>query len=85
MRLYRMAVTGGKPQRLAGDRGAVTAFSVGRAGAIVYAMSTPFDVAQLYFSDGRGRERKLTDLNADIFRDREIASVDVIHVHQQRQ
>ncbi len=76
VRLYRMPATGGKPEIVVGGRGDVGAWSVGRGGLIAYALATPEDMAQLYIQTGSGPARRLTDLNAEVLRGKEIAPVE---------
>jgi dipeptidyl aminopeptidase/acylaminoacyl peptidase len=76
VRLYRMPFDGGKPEAVIAERGTVGGFSVGRGGLLAYVLATPSDAGQLYIREGRGPARKLTDLNAELMRDKEIASVE---------
>jgi len=68
----------GQPQTVVNDVGTVDDFSPGRAGTVAYALTTTGDMAELYIKTGVGAPRKLTDLNADILRGKQIASVDSI-------
>jgi dipeptidyl aminopeptidase/acylaminoacyl peptidase len=74
--LYRSPIIGGDPQKLIGDPGTVGAFSVRKDGAIAYSHSSPTDLAQLYLKDGEGAPRKLTDLNAPVLGDAQIAQTE---------
>jgi dipeptidyl aminopeptidase/acylaminoacyl peptidase len=58
------------------DVGTVDDFSPGPAGAVAYALTTPTDMSELYIKPAAGPTRKLTDLNADILRGKQIAPVD---------
>jgi dipeptidyl aminopeptidase/acylaminoacyl peptidase len=73
VRLYRSPVAGGTPQRVVGEPGTVGAVSVGPGGQVAYAMATPNDLAQLYLLSGTGPAKKLTDLNAEALRGKDIA------------
>src|SRR5262245_32866375 len=73
VRLYRVPVTasgGGKPEVLVNDRGTVGSFSAAK-NTIAYTLATPSDQPALYVAG-----RKLTDLNAALFRDKPIAEVE---------
>lgn len=70
-RLYRASLTGGAPRVVVRQPGAVGGFSVGRNGLVAYALATPSDTAQLFLAS-----RQLTDLNAEMLRDRQIAPVE---------
>jgi dipeptidyl aminopeptidase/acylaminoacyl peptidase len=76
VRLYRMRIAGGKPEAVVAELGSVSSFSIGRGGLIAYVLSTPSDSGQLYLGDNGAAPRKLTDLNADLFRDKQIAPVE---------
>jgi dipeptidyl aminopeptidase/acylaminoacyl peptidase len=43
---------------------------------VAYAFAGPGDLAQLYWKEEKGTARKLTDLNADVLRDKQIAEVE---------
>jgi dipeptidyl aminopeptidase/acylaminoacyl peptidase len=73
VRLYRMPANGGKPEAVVGERGRVGPFSVGKGGTIAYVFSGAADPPALYLKAGSGAATKLTDLNADLFRGKEIA------------
>ena len=75
-RLYRVAAGSGAPQAVVRELGSVSAVSVGPKGQVAYALATPQDMAQLYLLAGSGPARKLTDLNADILRGKELAGVE---------
>lgn len=75
VRLYRMPVNGGKAQPVVTAPGIVGAFSVGKRGTIAYVYSSPTDAAALYLKTAGAEARQLTDLNADLFRGKEIAPV----------
>jgi dipeptidyl aminopeptidase/acylaminoacyl peptidase len=75
--LYRFPASG-QPSRLIASPGRVDDFSLARDGAIAYVYAGPKDSGQLYWQDGRGASRQLTDLNADVLRGVEIAPVESI-------
>jgi len=53
-KLYRLPVSGGKPEVVAGtDNSSVGAWSIARNGAIAYTLSTAGDEAELYVQSGR--------------------------------
>jgi dipeptidyl aminopeptidase/acylaminoacyl peptidase len=77
VRLYRQPVEGGKAEVIVNERGSVGAFSPGKAGAIVYAFSSPSDTPELYVKNGGGAAAKqLTDLNAEVLGGKQIAGVE---------
>ena len=84
VRLYRMRIAGGKPEPVVAEPGSVSSFSIGLGGVIAYVLSTPSDSGQLYLGGNGAAPRKLTDLNADLFRGKEIAPVELFHLCQQR-
>lgn len=69
--LYRTALSGGTAEAVVRRPGTVGAFSVGRNGQLAYTFSSPTDTAQLYLGT-----TQLTDLNAALLREREIAPVE---------
>ena len=76
MRLYRKPYPDGTPELVIGDRGSVASFSVSRKGDIAYAYSSASDQAELHVRDASGAARKLTDLNAELMRGKELAPVE---------
>ncbi|MBK5292028.1 MAG: S9 family peptidase [Acidobacteriia bacterium] len=76
VRLYRMTVAGGKPETVIAERGAVGALSAGKGGTIAYVFSSPTDPPSLYLKTGAAPARRLTNLNDDLFRGKEIAPVE---------
>ena len=74
--LYRQPLASSTPQLVVGGLASVGAFSVGRAGLIAYALSTPQDTPQLYLQNGTGTARKLTNLNAALLQGTDIAPVE---------
>ena len=76
LRLYRLPAAGGKPEVVVGEPGRVEAWSLARNGALAYVHSGLRDLGQLRLRSGPGADRALTDLNASVLRDAEIASVE---------
>jgi dipeptidyl aminopeptidase/acylaminoacyl peptidase len=74
--LVRLPISGGKPEYVVQDTGAVGAWSVGKDGTIAYGFASPRDMAQLYLQSGSGAARQLTDLNAELFAGKQIAEVE---------
>ncbi|MBI3403120.1 MAG: S9 family peptidase [Acidobacteria bacterium] len=68
--LYRMAIAGGKPEMLVGERGSVGAHSMAKT-VLAYTLSTPSDQAELYVAG-----RKMTDLNASVLAGKRVADVE---------
>ena len=66
----------GHPETVVDNVGTVDDFSPGPGGAVAYALTTPTDMSELYIKPAAGPARKLTDLNADILRGKQIAAVD---------
>src|SRR5262249_23063556 len=62
-RLYRAAVSGGKPEAIVSERGTVGSFSMAKT-TLAYTFSTPGDQSELYVRVGTAAPRRLTDLNA---------------------
>lgn len=75
VRLYRLPVTGGPPEVIVSDAGAVTSWSVGKGHAIAYALHSPQDFPQLYLRIG-GTGQRLTDLNREVLQPKRIAEVE---------
>jgi dipeptidyl aminopeptidase/acylaminoacyl peptidase len=75
VRLYRAPIAGGRPEPLVAERGAIGAFSAAKD-TIAYTLATPTDLAQLYIRVGSAPARRVTDLNADILRNKRIAEVE---------
>src|SRR5262249_34147343 len=75
-KLYRLPVSGGKPEVIAGDESAsVGSWSVSKVGAIAFTLSTPTDQAELYVQNG-GPAKGLTNVNAAFLQNRKIAPVE---------
>lgn len=74
-KLYRLPVGGGPPEILIDERGAVGSFSIAPSGAIAYTLLTPSDQPQLFLRTGGGA-RKLTGLNDDVLRGKQLGEVE---------
>ncbi|HUC52423.1 MAG TPA: S9 family peptidase [Candidatus Cybelea sp.] len=74
--LVRLPISGGKPEYVVKDTGGVGAWSVGKDATIAYGFASPRDLAELYLKNGSAAPRKLTDLNAEVFRGKQIAEVE---------
>jgi dipeptidyl aminopeptidase/acylaminoacyl peptidase len=76
LHLVRLPISSGKPEYVLKDRGAVSAWSVGKDGTIAYGFASPHDMSELYLKTGNAAPRKLTDLNAELFAGKQIAEVE---------
>jgi dipeptidyl aminopeptidase/acylaminoacyl peptidase len=74
--LVRLPVSGQNPEYIVKETGAVGAHSVAKDGALAYSFTSLADTAELYLKPGKSDARKLTDLNADILRGKQIADVE---------
>jgi dipeptidyl aminopeptidase/acylaminoacyl peptidase len=80
VRLYRAPVSGGTPEILVNERGAVGSVSTAKD-VVAYTFLSPSDLAQLYIigspaGNGARTPRKLTDLNAAVLGGRRLAEVE---------
>jgi dipeptidyl aminopeptidase/acylaminoacyl peptidase len=80
VRLYRAPVSGGTPEVVVNERGAVGSVSTAK-NIVAYTFLSPSDLAQLYIiggSTGTGARtpRKVTDLNAAVLAGRRVAEVE---------
>jgi dipeptidyl aminopeptidase/acylaminoacyl peptidase len=66
----------GQPQTVVSDVGSVGAFAAGKGGLLVYALSTPRDMSELYVKTATGSPHQLTNLNGDVLNGKQIAAVD---------
>jgi dipeptidyl aminopeptidase/acylaminoacyl peptidase len=73
--LYRLPVSGGAPEKVLGDVGAVWAFSMRKDGALVYTFMSAKDAPNLYLRQNNN-PRKLTDVNGELLRGKQIADVE---------
>src|SRR6266404_4067564 len=74
--LVRLPLSGGKPDYVVNDTGAVGSFSLGKDGVVTYTFTSPRDMAELYSKSGTGAPRKLTDLNAEILNGKQLGEVE---------
>ena len=74
--LVRLPISGGKPEYVVKDTGSVGSFSIGKDGTIAYTYTSPHDTGQLYLKSANAAPRKLTDLNAQVFSGKQLASVE---------
>jgi dipeptidyl aminopeptidase/acylaminoacyl peptidase len=61
--LYRAAVDGAAPERVVGNAGNVTEFSIGRSGLLAFAFSSPLAPAEVFVKTIADAPRQLTHLN----------------------
>lgn len=78
VRLYRLGVSGGAATAVVSEPGTVGSFSVGRAGQLAYAYTSPSDLAQLYLraAGAATQTRALTELNADVLRGKTLGTME---------
>jgi dipeptidyl aminopeptidase/acylaminoacyl peptidase len=74
--LVRLPISGGKPEYIVRDTGAVGAWSIGKGDALAYSFIGARDMAELYVKSGGGAPRRLTDLNADILKGKQLGDVE---------
>jgi dipeptidyl aminopeptidase/acylaminoacyl peptidase len=75
VRLYRVPVSGGKPEVVVSERGTVGSFSIAK-NTIAYTLATPTDQAELYIRVGTAAPRRVTDLNAAVLGGQRLAEVE---------
>ena len=73
--LYRLPASGSAPEKLLGEPGSVFAFSMRKDGALMYTFTGPKTPPDLFLKQGVN-VRKLTDMNSDLLRSRQIADVE---------
>ena len=73
VRLYRWPTNGTKPEVIVNEPGTVSGFTLGKGSQLAVVYSSPQDLAQLYVKKGKSTQ-SLTQLNADVLRDKAIAS-----------
>jgi dipeptidyl aminopeptidase/acylaminoacyl peptidase len=69
------AISSPEPDRIVGERGTVAGWSIAKGGLLACALTTPYDLGQLYLQKGNARPEKLTDLNQDVLAGKKIAEV----------
>jgi dipeptidyl aminopeptidase/acylaminoacyl peptidase len=72
--LYRLPIGGGEPQKVVNLDGIVGSFSVAKNGDVAYSYASPNDMSELFLRAG-GATTAMTDLNADVLREKKIARV----------
>jgi dipeptidyl aminopeptidase/acylaminoacyl peptidase len=74
--LVRLPISGENPEYIVKDIGSVGAHSAAKDGTLAYSFTSASDMAELYLKSGKSPARKLTDLNADVLRGKQIADVE---------
>ena len=74
--LVRLPISGGKPDYIVNEIGAVGGLSVAKDGALAYTFASPHDMSELYLKVGAGAPRKLTDLNVDALKGKQLGEVE---------
>jgi dipeptidyl aminopeptidase/acylaminoacyl peptidase len=74
--LVRLPLSGGKPEYIVNETGTVGGWSVAKDGALAYTFTSPHDMSELYFKSGAGAARKLTDLNAETLKGKQLGEVE---------
>jgi dipeptidyl aminopeptidase/acylaminoacyl peptidase len=75
--LYRVAAAGGRPEAVITDRGSVGRWAVARDGMVAYAFASPNGPSDLHVRPGgAGTVRQVTQLNAELLKERAVADVD---------
>ena len=69
------AAAGSAAEIVLKERGSVGSFSLAKSGTIAYTFASPQDLAELYIRTG-ANSKKVTDLNADVLRGKQIAEVE---------
>jgi len=75
VKLYRLPASGGAPEVLVNERGAVGSWSLAKD-KLAYVLSSPSDLGQLYVRAGAGAAQRVTDLNGDVLAGKGIAPVE---------
>lgn len=76
VRLLRLPVTGGNPERLVAERGSVGNWALAKEGTLVYGFTSASGPAELVVRSPSGHARAMTTLNQAILADRTIADVE---------
>src|SRR5258708_19194731 len=74
--LVRLPIAGVAAEYVVKDIGSVGGFSTGKDGTLAYTFTSPRDMAQLFIKSGSALLRKLTDLNKEVFAEKQIADVE---------
>jgi dipeptidyl aminopeptidase/acylaminoacyl peptidase len=75
VRLCRLRVSGGTPEMVVSELGAVGSWSVGKNGVVVYSYTSPRDMAEMYLKSATGAQQ-LTDLNTEVLRGKALTEVE---------
>lgn len=75
VRLYRLRVSGGTPEMVVSEVGAVGSWSVGKDGVVVYSYTSPRDMAEMYLKSATGTQQ-LANLNTEVLRGKALAEVE---------
>jgi len=75
VKLYRLPLSGGRPDVVVGDRGSVGAFSAEK-GTLAYTFSSPSDLPELFVRVGETAARQVTDLNGPVLKGRPVGDVE---------
>jgi dipeptidyl aminopeptidase/acylaminoacyl peptidase len=74
--LVRLPVSGGSPEYLFKEDGAIFAFSPGKDGALAYGYTSPADFAELYYKGANAPPRRLTDLNREVLAGKQLGEME---------
>jgi len=74
--LLRLPISDGKPEYVVNETGAVGGWSIARDGALAYSFTSPHDMSELFLKSGPGSPRKLTELNAEILKGKQLGEVE---------
>jgi dipeptidyl aminopeptidase/acylaminoacyl peptidase len=74
--LARLPVAGGQPETIVSGVTTVGEFSVGKSGAIAYALATNTDLPELYFKNASAASRQFTSLNTEALAGKTIAETE---------
>jgi dipeptidyl aminopeptidase/acylaminoacyl peptidase len=74
--LARLPISGGKPEYIVNNTGAVGSWSIGKGDALVYSFTGLRDMAELFLKNGGGISHKLTDLNAEVLKGKQLGDVE---------
>ena len=76
VKLYRLPVDGGPPQVVVNERGSVGAFAIARDGKLAYTFQSVSEPTALFLKTNTAAAKKLTDLNADVLRGKQLGEVE---------
>jgi dipeptidyl aminopeptidase/acylaminoacyl peptidase len=78
VRLIRLPLAGGAPDRLIAERGSVGQWALAADGTVIYGFTTAAHPAELFVRTAAGQSRAVTTLNREALRDRALAEVEAI-------